>query len=90
MALNIKNRTVERLAAEVAEIAGESKTQAIRRSLEERLERLTESGRSSNGASRHITFLEQEIWADIPPAVLGKQLSKTEIERVLGLGPDGV
>ena len=31
MALNIKNPDVERLAAEVADLTGESKTEAIRR-----------------------------------------------------------
>ena len=35
MALNIKNENVERLATEVARIAGETKTEAIRRALEE-------------------------------------------------------
>src|SRR5438128_12697313 len=40
MALNIKNRNVEQLAAEVARLAGESKTEAVRRALEERRERL--------------------------------------------------
>lgn len=34
MALNIKNREVERLAAEIAALTGESKTEAIRRALE--------------------------------------------------------
>ena len=38
--MNIKNRTVERLADEVARLAGETKTEAIRRALEERLARL--------------------------------------------------
>ena len=36
MALNIKNADVERLATEVARLTGESKTEAIRRALEER------------------------------------------------------
>ena len=40
MALNIKNQEVERLAAEVSELTGESKTQAIRKALEERKSRL--------------------------------------------------
>ena len=35
MALNIKNAEVERLAAEVARLTGESKTEAIRRALDE-------------------------------------------------------
>jgi antitoxin VapB len=36
MALNIKNPQVEQLAAEVARLAHETKTEAIRRALEER------------------------------------------------------
>src|SRR4029453_11787484 len=40
MALNLKNAEVERLAAEVARLTGESKTEAIRRALEERRQRL--------------------------------------------------
>ena len=41
MALNIKNETVERLAARLAQLSGESKTQAVLKALEERLERLS-------------------------------------------------
>jgi antitoxin VapB len=40
MALNIKNRETEKLAAEVAAMAGESKTRAVRVALEERKRRL--------------------------------------------------
>ena len=40
MALNIKNREVERLANEAGRLAGETKTETIRRALEERLARL--------------------------------------------------
>ena len=40
MALNLKNADVERLAAEAARLTGESKTEAIRRALEERQARL--------------------------------------------------
>ncbi len=41
MALNIKNTVVERLAAKLAQLSGESKTQAVLKALEERLERLS-------------------------------------------------
>jgi len=40
MPLSIKNRDTERLARQVAEETGESMTEAIRRALEERWERL--------------------------------------------------
>jgi antitoxin VapB len=45
MALNIRNRETERLAAAVASVAGETKTEAVRRALEERLERLQRNRR---------------------------------------------
>ena len=50
MALNIKNAEVERLAKEVAEMAHETKTEAIRRALEERKIRL-----KSRAAPKHKT-----------------------------------
>lgn len=40
MALNIRNAETERLAAQVARLTGETKTQAIRAALRDRLTRL--------------------------------------------------
>lgn len=40
MPLNIKNAEVERLVAEVADLTGESKTEAVRRAMTDRLRRL--------------------------------------------------
>lgn len=40
MALNIRNRETEDLAAALAEATGETKTEAVRRALSERLERV--------------------------------------------------
>ena len=40
MALNIRNRETERLAAELAKWTGETKTEAVKRALAERLNRL--------------------------------------------------
>jgi len=40
MALNIRNSEAERLAADLAEITGETKTQAVTQALRERLARL--------------------------------------------------
>lgn len=89
MALNIKNAAVERLAAEVAELAGETKTQAVRRALEERKERLALSG----GRMTHedmVGFLERDIWSKLPPKVRGKHVTKKEREDILGYGRQGV
>lgn len=40
MALNIRNREAERLAAAVADLTGETKTTAVKRALRDRLARL--------------------------------------------------
>ncbi len=91
MALNIKNPEVERLAAEVAALAHESKTEAIRRALAERRERLAVQAVDPNAkAERLRRFLEQEIWPTIPPDVRGKPITKEEREAILGYGPGGV
>jgi antitoxin VapB len=89
MALNIKNREVERLAAEVAKLTGESKTEAIRRALEERKNRLAPRDTVAERYERLLARLE-EFWAQLPPDVRGKPISKAEREEILGYGPDGV
>lgn len=40
MALNIRNADTERLAAKLAKLTGETKTEAVRKALEERLARV--------------------------------------------------
>ena len=88
MALNIKNLEVERLAAEVARLTKESKTEAIRRSIEERKARL-ELRLGTAGRRGLREFLETRVWPQVPPDVLGKPLSKEEEEQILGYGPEG-
>jgi len=90
MALNIKNSEVERLAAEVAKMARETKTEAIRRALEERKARLAAEGSREDRLKQLMEFFERDIWPHIPPDVLGKPLTKQEREEILGYGPDGV
>ncbi len=46
MALSIKNDLTERLARQLAQVTGESMTEAIQKALEERLDRLQQQGRS--------------------------------------------
>jgi len=90
VALNIKNREVERLAGEVAHLAKETKTEAIRRALEERKERLR-LGRYQQGKKERLeNLLQTKIWPEIPPEVLGRRIPKKEWEDFLGYGPDGV
>ena len=89
MALNIKNREVERLASELAELTGESKTEAVRKALEQRRAGLA-AGVNVGKRERWIEFLESEIWGNIPEEQLGRRLSKDDEEEILGFGPSGV
>ena len=90
MALNIKNPRVERRAAEVAKVAGETKTEAIGKALEERKRRLALQGARRDPPDHLAAFLRREVWPRIPAAQKGKRISKAERERILGYGPDGV
>ncbi len=90
MALNIKDPVAEKLAAEVAALAGESKTRAIRVALEERRARLSLSGAAAEKGERLHRFLEEVVWPTIPKHFLGKRITKKERERILGYGPLGV
>lgn len=90
MAVNIKNDRVERLLDEVASLTGETKTEAIRRALEERRDRLARGAVEVNPADRLRRLLEREIWPSIPESVRGTRLSKADEELMLGYGADGV
>ncbi len=88
--LTIENPETERLVAEVARLAGESQTEAIRKSLEERKQRLAPANVPSDRVAKLRRFLEEEVWPNIPPEVRGKSITKEEEEEILGYGPDGV
>jgi antitoxin VapB len=90
MAMNIKDPQTEALAAEVAALANETKTQAVRTALQERKERLQARQRRQARALRIDRFLEDEAWPQIPEAVLGRPVPKAEREMILGYGPEGV
>ena len=90
MALNIKNEETEKLAAEVASLAGETKTGAVKQALIERRDRLRlESGQE--GRPRGMRqWLETEIWPQIPEELRGRPpMTKDEVEEILGIGPEG-
>ena len=89
-ALNIKNREVERLATEVARLTGETKTEAVRCALEERLERLAYQAVDEDRARRFAQFLEQEVWPLVPESERGRRLTREEEDQILGLGKEGV
>jgi antitoxin VapB len=89
MALNIKNGEVERLATEVARLTGESKTEAIRRALDERRGRLKSASNDTRRA-RVLRFLEKRVWSSMPKTQVGRRLTRAEEDEILGYGPGGV
>jgi antitoxin VapB len=89
MALNLKNAAVERLAAEVARLTGESKTEAIRRALDERRRRLKGPSADARRA-RVLRFLEKSVWPTLHADERGRRLTRAEEDDILGYGPDGV
>ena len=88
MALNIKNSEVERLAGEVADLAHETKTEAIRRALVERRARLHARGRGGGRKSLR-GYLEHNVWPLMPAAELGRVMTREEEDQILGYGPEG-
>jgi antitoxin VapB len=91
MALNIKNEETERLAAEVASLAGETKTGAVKQALLERRDRLRlESGGGEKPHRGMRRWLETEIWPQIPEEDRNRPpMTKAEREEILGIGPEG-
>lgn len=83
MALSIKNPEVERLVDEVARITGESKTEAVRKALEERLELLALLYPPRDRRAEVMQYLEREVWPKIPRELLGRGPSKEEQEEIL-------
>lgn len=88
MALNIKNSDVERLAEEVTRLTGETKTEAIRKALDERRRRL--KGPSVAERRRRVLRLLDRIWSTTPKKELGRRLNRAEEDDILGYGPGGV
>ena len=88
MALTIENDEVERLAAEVARMTGESEAEAIRRALAERCQRLARQIGSGDRRAHALRFLEREVWPRIPEDQLGRRLSRREEDEILGYGPE--
>lgn len=89
MPLNIKDKETERLASEVAALAGESKTQAIRTALQERKDRLAFMVKRRRRKDEMLRFLQREVWPRVPAEERGRRLSREEEDAILGYGPKG-
>jgi antitoxin VapB len=89
MTWNIENRETEKLAAEVAEMTGETKEGAVHEALREKKERL--EMRAGRKPKRDLhEFFEKEIWPLLPEGELDQPpMSKREVEDLLGYGEEG-
>jgi antitoxin VapB len=92
MALNIEDTETEKLAAEVAEMTGKTKEDAVREALREKKERLEMRSEAKKRDPESLRkFMEAEIWSQIPDELLDQDpMSKEEIEDILGFGEGGV
>ncbi|HSG39869.1 MAG TPA: protein transcription factor [Thermoanaerobaculia bacterium] len=67
----------------------ESKTETVRRVLEER-KRFSQQHAHGEPGSDFLRYLEEEVWPKAPPGQLGRRLSSEEEDEILGYGPGGV
>jgi antitoxin VapB len=88
MALNIKSAEVQKLAGEVADLAHETKTEAIRRALAERRARLEARAGKPGGRKSLWEYMEQNVWPMMPEGELGRVMSREEEDKILGYGPE--
>ncbi len=82
MSLNIKDAQTDKLAREVAELAGESITEAIRRALEERREKLKRH-RRGRGLAEELNDIGTRC-AALP------DLDKRSADEILGYDKKGL
>jgi len=90
MALNIKDPETERLASEIAELTGESRTGAVWQALRERRQRLLLARSGRGRGDRMVDLLERRWWRRLPDGVRGTSLSKEDEEAILDFGPEGL
>ncbi len=90
MALNIKDQATERLAEEVATLADETKTRAVKVALQERRQRLALRAVHRQDVVELERFLREEAWPQVPAEALGRPVTRAEREEILGYGPQGV
>jgi antitoxin VapB len=93
MTPNFGDKETEKLAAEIAKLAGESEEEAVRQALLERREHLQalSSGKKRRPRTKEeiLHFMETEIWPLLPARNRGgSPITKEEKEKIL-YGPEG-
>ncbi len=84
VALTIKDDEVDRLAAEVARVTGESKTQAVKVALQERRVRLAGGIDPAARTAALLEFMEQEVWAHVPAEQRGAPHDQARDDEIVG------
>jgi antitoxin VapB len=90
VALTITDVEVQRLAAQVACVTGESTTQAIKVALRERRARLAGGVDPAAHRAALLEFMEREIWAHMPAELRGQPRDQARDDAIVGYGPDGL
>ncbi len=87
MALTIRDHETEALAAEIAELTGESKTATVRRALRAERDRLAahDSAAVAARVARVRRLLEEDVWPQVGAQDTQVPLTKAEREAILGL-----
>lgn len=82
MALNLRNAETERLAAELARLTGQTKTQAVTDAIRDRLDRLRDQ-RSGCSRREHLLHLARRC-ARLP------ELDPRSPDEIIGYDEDGL
>jgi antitoxin VapB len=82
MTININHAGVEKLLDEITQLTGESRTEAVRKALEERRHRLVMQPAAHDEIGL-LAFLQKEVWSQIPADQAGVRLTKAEEERIV-------
>jgi antitoxin VapB len=86
MALNIKNKEVERIAVEVSKMTGKSMTGSVLTALQEYKERLSGSALRKRRLRSVVEYLEEEVWSI---ATVNLKQQKVSDDELLGYGKGG-
>lgn len=71
---------------EVAAMTGETATEAIRKALEERRDRLQFQVVRTDRKAEMFRYLTENVWPRVATEVLGKGISQAEQDELLGYG----
>lgn len=90
MPLHITSPEVEKLLEAVVQMTGESPAEALSIALAERQQRLSLRTTAPKRAMDLRTFLQHEVWPQVPESARGVRLTKEEEEAILGYTENGV